>query len=182
MKPSVRAGTLVIALAASAFPLIGGDARAQTATPPEHRPAMRATPAGSAPYCSDLNRIMSLASARGRFAPIAGKPLPGNFLETTLPLTGWRSCALYGAATYTCDSHPLAQANEAAGRQADMVRDIIACLGEDWAEDQERSGAGYTVVHPVAGPASITLSIDQDDGDRYVVRLTLFVRASRMRG
>src|SRR5262249_31370335 len=55
-------------------------------------------------YCSELKRVAALATTRERFASIAGKPREGGFHETTLPLTGWRDCALYGAATYTCDS------------------------------------------------------------------------------
>jgi hypothetical protein len=61
------------------------------------------------------------------------------------------------------------------------VHHIIGCLGENWVEDKERSAAGYIVVRPDAGAASITLSIDRDDRDRYLVRLTLFLRAGQRR-
>jgi hypothetical protein len=40
-------------------------------------------------YCSDLQRVTSLAMTRERFASIAGKPREGNFLETRLALSGW---------------------------------------------------------------------------------------------
>src|SRR5262245_45990213 len=58
-------------------------------------------------YCADLQRVTGLAMTRERFAAIAGKPREGNFLETSLALSGWNNCALYGAATYTCDSPAL---------------------------------------------------------------------------
>jgi hypothetical protein len=32
------------------------------------------------------------------------------------------------------------------------------------------------VLHPTRGPASITLSIDENDNKEFVVRLNLFVR------
>jgi hypothetical protein len=181
MSRSLKAGKLPLALAAVALPLAGNGAQAQPAAPAEHAAAANTTLSGAAPYCPDLKQVAALAVARGRFAPIAGKPLHGNFLETTLPLTGWRSCALYGVATYTCDSEPFGRADEAARLQDGMVHDIVACLGENWAKDEERSAAGYIVVRPAAGAASITLSIDQDDRDQYLVRLTLFLRAGRVR-
>src|SRR5437879_3160775 len=58
----------------------------------------------AAPYCADLKRVAALATARDRFAAIAGKPREGNFRDTTLSLTGWKDCSLYGAAIYTCES------------------------------------------------------------------------------
>src|SRR5215467_7568114 len=52
-------------------------------------------PGSEAPsYCSDLQRVTALAMTRERFASIAGKPREGNFLETSLALTGWDNCAL----------------------------------------------------------------------------------------
>jgi hypothetical protein len=88
---------------------------------------------------------------------------------------------LYGTATYTCDSEPLAGADEAARLQLSMVHDIVTCLGENWAKAEDQSAAEYIVVRPAAGAASITLSIDQDDRDQYLVRLTLFLRAGARR-
>jgi hypothetical protein len=92
-----------------------------------------------------------------------------------------RSCVLYGTATYTCDSEPLTRADEAARLQLSMVHYIVACLGENWAKAEDQSAAGYIVVGSAAGTASITLSIDQDDRDQYLVRLTLFLRAGARR-
>jgi hypothetical protein len=181
MGRSVMAGTPALASAAVLLLLAGCGAQAQPATPAEHAGAIGATLSGGAPYCADLKQITTLAATRARFAPIAGKPREGNFLDTILPLTGWRSCVLYGAATYTCDSEPLADADEAVRAQDGAVHDIIACLGEKWVEDAERSAAGYIVVRPSAGAASITLSIDRDDRDRYLVRFTLFLRAGQRR-
>jgi len=181
MNKSVRAGTLPLTLAAVAGLLTGTGIHAQPAIPDEHAGAAGATVSGGDSYCPDLKQITNLAATRGRFASIMGTPREGNFFDTTLPLTGWRSCALYGAATYTCDSEPLAGADEAARLQAGTVQYIIACLGENWAEDRERSGAGYVVVRPVAGAASITLSIDRDERDRSLVRFTLFLRTGQRR-
>ena len=70
----------------------------------------------AASYCGDLKRVASLASARDRFASIAGKPREGNFSDTVLPLTGWKDCSLYGSGMYTCDSHR--PANQERGRES----------------------------------------------------------------
>jgi hypothetical protein len=127
-------------------------------------------------YCSDLQRVTSLAMTRERFAAIAGKPREGNFLETSLALTGWNNCALYGAATYTCDSPALSSAQEAERMQAELLRQIKTCLGEGWAEATERSSPNYVVLHNALRPVSITLSTDQTDDGRHVVHLSVFVR------
>jgi len=127
-------------------------------------------------YCSDLQRVISLAMTRERFASIAGKPREGNFLETSLALTGWNNCALYGAATYTCDSPALGSAQEAERTQAELLRQIKACLGEGWAEAADRSSPIYVVLHNALRPVSITLSTDQTDDRRHVVHLNVFVR------
>jgi hypothetical protein len=52
--------------------------------------------AAPAPYCSDLKRVAALALSGEKFASIAGKARQGNFIDTTLPLTGWSDCSLYG--------------------------------------------------------------------------------------
>jgi len=134
-------------------------------------------PGSEAPsYCSDLQRVTALAMTRERFASIAGKPREGNFLETSLALTGWDNCALYGAATYTCDSPSLGSAQDAQRAQTDLLRQIKTCLGEGWTEATERSSPDYVVLHNALRPVSITLSTDQTDDGRHVVHLNVFVR------
>jgi hypothetical protein len=127
-------------------------------------------------YCPDLKRVTMLAVAGNPFAPIAGKPREGNFVDTTLPLTGWKDCALYGAATYTCDSQALKTLPEAEAALANTVDHILRCLAGAWVEIKDRSSAAYAVLHPARGSASMTLSIDQNDKQGYLVRLTLFLR------
>jgi hypothetical protein len=131
---------------------------------------------GPAPYCADLKRVAALASARDRFASIAGKPREGQFSDTILPLTGWRDCALYGEGMYTCDSRPLKDVNEAEKAQTTIVDQVLSCFAGTWLELKDRSSPRYVVLHPARGPASITLSIDENDNKEFVVRLNLFVR------
>jgi hypothetical protein len=131
---------------------------------------------GAAPYCADLTRVVVLAQTGGRFTSIAGKTREGNFQDTILPLAGWKDCSLYGAGMYTCDSQAIATAAQAQETQARTVQQIISCLGTEWAEIKDRSSPGYAVLHPLRGPASITLSLDQNDDKEHLVRLTLFVR------
>jgi len=102
------------------------------------------------PYCFDLSRIVDLAVTKERFASIAGRPQPGDFRDASLVLAGWKDCSLYGAATYTCDS-------------AEM-------------DTAERSSPSYVVLQNAARPVSITLSTDQTDSKKHVVRLIVFVR------
>jgi hypothetical protein len=128
------------------------------------------------PYCYDLRRVAALAGSKERFAAIAGKPREGNFLETSLVLANWSTCALYGAATYTCDSHALNSAQEAEQAQARLLHEIKTCLGETWSEAMDRSSSGYVVLHNAARPISITLSTDETNDGRHVVRLIVFVR------
>src|SRR5262245_63912717 len=120
-------------------------------------------------YCSDLQRVTTLAMTRERFAAIAGKPREGNFLETSLALTGWNNCALYGAATYACDSPALGSAQDAQQAQAELLRQIKACLGEGWSEATERSSPNYVVLHNALRPVSTTLSTDETEELRRVV-------------
>jgi hypothetical protein len=136
----------------------------------------QAAPAGAAPYCADLKRVAALASARDRFASIAGKPREGQFSDTILPLTGWQDCALYGEGMYTCDSRPLKDAEEAEKAQTAIVDQVLSCFAGTWLELKDRSSPRYVVLHPARGPASITLSIDESDNKEFVVRLNLFVR------
>ena len=91
-------------------------------------------------------------------------------------LAGWKDCSLYGAATYTCDSAEMDIAEDAEEARCDMLDQVKACLGAGWAEAAERSSPSYVVLHNTARPVSITLSRDQIDSKRHVVRLTVFVR------
>jgi hypothetical protein len=134
------------------------------------------TGAQSIPYCADLNRLVALAMTKERFASIAGKPREGNFVETSLSLTGWSDCSLYGATTYTCDSPAHRTAAEAELAQARLLDELKACLGNAWAEAKDRSSSTYVVLHSATRPVSITLSTDQTDKNEHVVHLILFVR------
>jgi hypothetical protein len=130
----------------------------------------------AASYCPDLKQIAALAMTKERFASISGKPRDGNFLDTSLPLRGWKDCSLYGPGTYTCDSQELRTAQEAEKAQATDLHQIKACLGEAWTEAPDRSSSSYVVLHAAEGSVSITLSTGETDKKEYVVRLILFVR------
>ena len=140
--------------------------------------AVLAQDAGSdaAAYCSELRRVVALAATKERFASIAGKPREGNFLDTSLTLTGWRDCALYGSATYTCDSRELNSAQEAEQAQADVLQEIKSCIGDRWAIAPERTSPSYVVLHDVMRPISITLSTDETADRKHIVHLIMFVR------
>jgi len=120
------------------------------------------------PYCFDLTRVVDLAMTKERFASIAGRPRQGSYVGTSLVLAGWKDCSLYGAATYTCDSPEMGTAEEAEKARAAILDQVKACLGAGWAE--------AAVLHNAARPVSITLSTDQTDSKKYVVRLIVFVR------
>src|SRR5438876_4911030 len=128
------------------------------------------------PYCADLKRVAALASAGDRFASITGKPRDGNFRDTSLPLTGWKDCSLYGQGTYTCDSQEFKTVEEAEKTQARIVDQILSCFAGTWLEIKDRSSPSYVVLHPARGAASITLSLDENDNKEFTVRLTLFLR------
>jgi hypothetical protein len=128
------------------------------------------------PYCPHLNRVVALAMTKERFASIAGKPREGNFVETSLSLTGWNDCSLYGATTYTCDSPTHRTAAEAELAQARLLDELKACLGNAWTEAKDRSSSTYVVLHHAARSVSITLSTDLTDQNEHVVHLILFVR------
>jgi hypothetical protein len=128
------------------------------------------------PYCFDLSRIVDLAVTKERFASIAGRPRPGDFRDATLVLAGWKDCSLYGAATYTCDSAEMDTAEQADEARRDILDQVKSCLGAGWAEAAERSSPSHVVLQNAARPASITISTDQTDSKRHVVRLTVFVR------
>ena len=91
---------------------------------------------------------------------------------------GWNNCALYGAATYTCDSPVLGTAEEAESAQAEALQQIKACLGDGWAEAVERSSSRYLVLRSVLRPVSITLSTDETDDKKHIVHLILFIRGN----
>src|SRR5215213_5835950 len=130
----------------------------------------------SATYCADLKQLTQLAISASQFAAIAGKPREGNFRDTTVPLTGWKDCALYGATTYTCDSHALRSSMEAEEALTKTIDDILRCLAGSWVEIKDRSSPVYVVLHPARGTASMTLNLNEDDNKEYLVRLTLFLR------
>jgi hypothetical protein len=127
-------------------------------------------------YCFDLSRVVDLAMTKERFASIAGRPRQGDFRDTRLMLADWKDCSLYGATTYTCDSSEMDTAEEAEKARAAMLDQVKACLGAGWTEAAERSSPSYVVLHDAARPVSITLSTDQTDRKKYVVRLIVFVR------
>ena len=157
-------------------------AYAQSVTAPGERPTNGPVAGASsgasnfAPYCPELQRVIMLALAKERFAAIAGKPRHGDFQDTTLPLSGWKDCSLYGTRTYTCDFRDAGSAEEIAKNQAAIVDEIKSCLEESWAEDADRSSSTYVVLRSKRAPVSMTVSSGANGADGYVVRLTLFVR------
>jgi hypothetical protein len=132
----------------------------------------------AAPYCPDLKQVTAAATSEGRLSTLAGKPREGSFSDTTLPLTGWSDCSVYGARMYTCDSQPLESAERAEQAVSVRVAEVKACLGPGWAEIAERSSSSYAVLHG-AGTLSITISTDQTDDRKHVVRLTMFRRGGQ---
>jgi hypothetical protein len=130
------------------------------------------------PYCAALKQVTATALAEGRFSGLAGKPREGNFSDTTAPLTGWGDCSIYGARTYTCDSQPLATAEQAEQAVRVVVAEVKACLGPGWTEVAERTSPSYAVLHG-AGAVSITISTDQTDDRKYLARLTMFLRGGQ---
>lgn len=134
------------------------------------------TRAQAVPYCPDLQRVVALAMSKERFASIAGKPRQGNFVDTSLALTGWNDCSLYGTTTYTCDSPAHGTADEAEYAQARLLDELKACLGSGWTEAKERSSPNYVVLHSALRPVSITLSTDQTENKEHIVHLILFIR------
>jgi len=127
-------------------------------------------------YCFDLSRVVDLAMTKERFASIAGRPRQGSYVGTSLVLAGWKDCSLYGAATYTCDSPEMGTAEEAEKARAAILDQVKSCLGAGWVEAAERSSPSYVVLHDAARPVAITLSTDQTDNKKHVVRLIVFVR------
>ena len=153
----------------------------RSATPPGRRNAGNPVVPGytlaadAAAYCPDLKRLAALAATKDRFAGIAGRPREGNFVETTLPLAGWRDCALYGRRSYACDSDKVATAAAAEQRQAAILKEVKECLGNDWSEVEDRSSSNYVVLHDAGSATSITLSTDLGEGG-HLVHLIIFAR------
>ena len=104
-----------------------------------------------APYCADLKRVASLASARDRFATIAGKPREGNFSDTVLPLSGWKDCSLYGAGMYTCDSPGLSSKTEAEKAQARATDSSDSCRSANGFVRKPRARNHSRISHCVPG-------------------------------
>jgi hypothetical protein len=127
-------------------------------------------------YCFDLSRVVDLAMTKERFASIAGRPRQGSYLDASLVLADWKNCSLYGTATYTCDSPEMDTAEEAEKARAAILDQVKSCLGAGWAEAAERSSPSYVVLHDAVRPVAITLSTDQTDSKKHVVRLIVFVR------
>jgi hypothetical protein len=127
------------------------------------------------PYCFDLSRIVDLAVTKERFASIAGRPRQGDFRDASVVLPDWKDCSLYGAATYTCDSAEMDSAEAAEKARSATLRQVKSCLGAGWSEAADRSNPSY-VLHNAARPVSITVSTDQTDSKKHVIRLIVFVR------
>src|SRR5258708_28647263 len=127
-------------------------------------------------YCAELKHVIALATTEDRFASITGSSREGNFSDTTLALTGWKACALYGPTMYTCESAGARTLQDAAQAQATIVDRLLRCLAGEWAEIGDLSSPGYVVLHPLKGPVSITLNLDETENKEHVVRLILFVR------
>ena len=128
------------------------------------------------PYCFDLSRIVDLAVTKERFASIAGRPRQGDFRDASVVLPDWKDCSLYGAATYTCDSTEMDSAEAAEKARSATLRQVKSFLGAGWSEAAERSNPSYVVLRNAARPVSITVSTDQTDSKKHVVRLIVFVR------
>src|SRR5262245_61273853 len=114
--------------------------------------------ADAAAYCADLKHVVTLALTKEKFSTIAGTAREGNFFDTTLALTGWRECSIYGDRTYTCDYRSFGSAEEAARMRAAVIDEIKNCLGEGWVEDQDRSSPTYAVVRSSRLPVSMTIA------------------------
>jgi hypothetical protein len=179
-KPMILARILHV-LACSVALIATDCAHGQTARPPVRPDAGNPAAPGYTPvadgaaYCPDLKRLAALAATKDRFADIAGRPREGNFVETTLPLAGWRNCAIYGRRSYTCDSDTVATAAAAENRQATILKELKECLGKDWSEVEERSSSNYVVLHDAGSVTSITLSTDLAEGG-HLVHLIIFAR------
>ena len=145
---------------------------------PSRHAAAQAADVAPAPYCTELRQVTALAASKDRFASIVGKPREGNYLDTSLPLPGWKDCSLYGPRTYTCDSAELPSLAAAEAAQAATLVEFKACLGPGWSEAPDRSSPNYVVLHTAWQPVSITLSTDQTEAKQHVVRVIVFRRGN----
>src|SRR4051812_36455623 len=127
-------------------------------------------------YCPDLKQLTVLAMSGNQFAAIAGKRREGSFRDTTLLLAGWEDCALYGATTYTCDSHALKTSEEAEDQLTRTTDQILRCLAGAWVEIKDRSSPDYAVLHPAGGPPSIPRNSEKNKKKKYLVLSTFFLR------
>jgi hypothetical protein len=175
METSMAARRLGSALLIALLSSAADRACAETRTPAADRAPGLDVSAQPAAYCPQLKQVAALAAAKERFAAIAGPPRHGDFHDTTLPLPGWSECSIYARRTYTCDSPGFGAAEQAAQEQARLLHEIKACLGDAWAEAEDRSSSGYAVLHGEEG-VSITISLDQNHAQEHVVRLILFLR------
>jgi len=132
----------------------------------------------TAGYCRELRQITEHAASKTRFASIAGTPRDGNYLNTSLPLPGWKDCSLYGPRTYTCDSAELPSLAAAEAAQAATLVEFKGCLGPGWSEAPDRSSPNYVVLHAAWHPVSITLSTDETEAKQHVVRVIVFRRGN----
>jgi hypothetical protein len=127
-------------------------------------------------YCPDLQHIILLAAGPDKFESIKGKLREGSFHETSRPLSGWHDCAVYGDKTYACNSEDIATADGAEGRLNSTVRQVNACFGEGWWQnDAARTSSLYVVLHHPVGLATMTISTDEDRKNVHVVRLIMFL-------
>src|SRR5215212_8759916 len=99
----------ILLVSAAALLVVAGTAQSQPAV---------------APYCENLKQIILLAASREKFASIAARRREGNFSDTSLALTGWSDCSVYGSRTYTCDFQPMKSAEEAEAEQSKIVQEI----------------------------------------------------------
>src|SRR5258708_27659298 len=82
----------------------------------------------TAGYCAELKHVIALATTEDRFASITGSSREGNFSDTTLALTGWQACALYGPAMYSCASAGARTLLDAAQAQVVLRGRRLICL------------------------------------------------------
>jgi hypothetical protein len=131
---------------------------------------------GRAPYCADLDRIAGLAATTAKFSAITGEAREGDFSDTTVPLTGWADCSVYGPRTYTCDSATFKTPEETEQAIERTALQIAACPTSAWRRRQPLSSPSYVVLSNSTAPVSITLSTAQTDNHEFLVRLILFAR------
>ncbi len=138
--------------------------------------ALGGTALAGVAWCPDLERLIDLTVTKEKFAYVAGAPRRGDFRDTTMPLAGWRDCALYGTRTYLCESQGFKTAAAAEAALAALVAAVVDCLGATWSKDESRSSSAYAVLHSARDPAAMTLGTDTTDAGEHIVRLTVFVR------